>query len=158
MAANKSPIFSATPHVGSVIIPQADAVAKSTGTSSAESPEIMYCVFKAGLNGSYLSKVRFMVCSDTADTASTATCLRVFLSTAAQTEGSASGATTSTNTSLVAEIAVPAITSDRTATAVTPFEVVLGFPIPAGMSVLVCQHVAMANACNWRAVCVGGDY
>lgn len=159
MPPNTNPIFSLTPHVGRVTIPQTNAVAKSTGTSSGAGVELLYCVFEPGANGSWLSKIRFNLASDTASTASTATCLRVFLTTvAAQTEGSASGETTNTDTHLLVEIAVPSLTGDVTNAALNPYDVPLNIAIPAGTSVLVCQHVAQANACNWEAIMFGGDY
>ena len=158
MAANTTPIFSVTPHVGQVTIPQTNAVAISDGTSTGVTTQAMYCAFKAGANGSYLNKIRFGITSATAATASTASCLRVFLSTVTATEGAVVGATTQANTALWQEIAVPAITADATTAATIYYEVVFNFPIPTGTSVLVCQHVAMASAVFWKAVVLGGDY
>lgn len=158
MAANTTPIFSQTPHVGKALITQTSAVAQSDGASTGATTNLMYCPFKAGANGSYLNKIRFSITSATAATASTASVLRVYLTTATTTEGAVVGATTNANTVLWAEVAVPAITCAATTAATNPYEVVFNFPIPAGMSVIVSQHVAMANAVWWEAVVLGGDY
>lgn len=158
MAANTTPIFSGTPHVGHVTIPQTNAVTTSDGTITGVTVVAAYCAFKAGANGSYLNKLRFMITSATAATASTASVLRVYLSTVTAVEGAVVGATTQANTALIAEVAVPAITCDATTAATNPYEVPLNLPIPTGSSVLVCQHVAMSNAVFWKAVVFGGDY
>jgi hypothetical protein len=159
MSANTNPIWSKIPHVGTVLIPQANAVVKSDGTSAGTGADIMYCVFKAeATNGSYVKKIRFMPTSATASTATTPTVLRVFVTTASQTEGAASGATTNANTTLLGEISTPAITADAPTAAVTPFELSIDDAIAPGQSILVCQHVAMASACFWKAIVFGGDY
>ena len=146
-----------TPHVGSAVITQTDAVPASDGASTGATVVLMYCAFKAGTNGSYVYKIRFMPQGTTAALASTATTLRVFLSTVATVEGAAAGATTIANTHLLAEVATPAVTTAATTAAVTPFEVPLNISIPTGMHILVCQHVAQANAVTWCATVFGGD-
>jgi len=158
MAANTSMIFSKNPHVGTVTIPQTNAVARSSGTSSGTGAEIMYCVFNAGAAGSFVKKLRFVITSDSASTLSTATVLRIFTTSVSQTEGAASGATTNSNTHLWGEVNVPAITADAPTTATNSYDVVFNDAIQIGMAILVCQHVAQSGAVNWEATCFGGDY
>lgn len=159
MPANTLPIYTKTPHVSAALIPAATAVAKSDGASTGAGNENLYIVFKAGANGSFIQKIRFMVGYTTAATASTATTMRVFLSTVmSNAEGAAAGTTTNANTHLVYEVVLPATTADQSATATAFFDVPLNMPIPSGMGVVVGQHVAQANSVTWKATAIGGDY
>ena len=101
-APNFNPIFTLTPHVGRCAIPQATAVPASDGASSGSAALIMYCAFKPGSQGSYVSRLRFLPTATTVGLYSTATVLRVFLSSVTTTEGAAAGATTLANTHLIA--------------------------------------------------------
>jgi hypothetical protein len=158
MAANTAPIYSKNPRLGKVIIPQTTAVPKSDGSSLATGVELMYCAFKGDTEGNYLSRIRFTLGSATASTLSTATTLRIFITSVAQTEGSASPATAITDTILFQELAVAAVTCDVPTAGVNFFEIYFEFGIEYGQSILVTQHVAMANACNWGAIVFGGKY
>lgn len=153
MVANTSPIYTLTPNVQFVKIPTTNAVAKSDGSSAGSGTDLMYNVFTAGADGSFVDRVRFFSVASTANTTGVATTLRVFLSTV-----SSPGATTAANTELLGEVSVPAIASGHSTNATAPFEVVLGFPIESGQYIHVCQHVAQTTNQQWGALCIGGDY
>ena len=87
-----------------------------------------------------------------AATAIAATTARVFASSAT------SGATTSANTHLLAEIALPACTGDQTTAANNPIDVPLNIRLPAGWTILVTNHIAPNANTAWKAIAVGGDY
>src|SRR3990167_7676255 len=143
MAANTNPIFSLTPNVGAVACGgTANIDSTGIGTIATDS----FLVFTAGSNGSWVEKVRFSPSATVAATATTATTLRVFLTTA-------TAATTAANTHLVAEVAAGAQTAAHSTNATFYIDVPLGFAIPSGMKVLVTNHVVNAASTGWKAVC-----
>jgi hypothetical protein len=153
MPANTAPIFTLTPNIGSVLIVTTNAQVKSDGTSAGSAADIMYKVFTAGANGSYLDKIRFFSVANTAATTGVATTLRAYLSTVA-----APGATTNANTFLLGEVSVPAISSSNSTNATNYYEIVLGIAIPTTYYVHVSQHVAQTTNQAWMAMAFGGDY
>lgn len=154
MPANKQPIFTLTPNVTSVSIPTTTAQVKSNGTSAGTGTDIMYKVFTAGANGSFIDRVRFFSVASAAATTGVATTLRVYLSSV-----SSPGATTGgTDTFLLGEVSVPAIASSHSTNATNYYDVVLGLPIPTGWYIHVSQHVAQTTNQNWQAIALGGDY
>lgn len=145
-------MYTNTPNVGFVAIPTTNAQVKSDGTSAGTSADVMYKVFTAGANGSYLERIRFMSVANAATTG-VATVLRIYLSTVA-----APGATTSANTVCLAEIAVPAFASANAVNAANPYEYYLNMVLISGQYIHVSQHVAQTTNQQWVAVAMGGDY
>jgi len=148
VAGNSTPQFTKNGNVNSVLVTAAN-------TSSAGGGTIATDIFKAftadTTNGAYVERVDFVAVATT-PTTTTATVGRVFLSS--QT----SGATTSANTWLIGEVALPAAAADNTATATNPVSVPVGYRIPAGYTILVTNHAGPAANSNWRANVIGGDY
>lgn len=151
MVANVQPIFSKTPKAeGSIWTSSLTANTKSDGTGTIATDLVL--AYTAGADGAYLNKIRFTPSASVAATATTASVIRVYLSTIG------SGATTRTNTFLIAELAAPAQTADQTTIATNPLELPLGFAIPSGMYLHWSMHHAAAANTSWQAVVMGGDY
>jgi hypothetical protein len=151
MAANTAPIFTLLPAIGTAIwLPATTANTKSDGVGTIGTDILL--LETAGANGSFLNKIRFSPAASVAATATTASVIRVFLST------QSSGATTNANTSLIGEIAAPAQTADQTTTATNYIEFPLGFAVPSGISLLFSMHHAAAANTSWQGVCFSGDY
>lgn len=151
MAANTAPIFTTTPAIGAAVwLPATTANTKSDGTGTIGTD--MLLLETAGTNGSFLNKARFSPCASAAATATTASVIRVYLST------QSSGATTNADTHLIAEVPAPAQTADQTTTATNYIDVPLGFAIPSGISVLFSMHHAAAANTSWKGVVFSGDY
>lgn len=153
MPANTSPIWGLTPNVGRVGITTTNAQVKSDGTSAGSGADIMFKAFTAGANGSYVDRVRFFCVANAAATTSVATTLRVYLSTVA-----APGATTSSDTFLLGEISVPAISASNSTNATNYYDVILEQVIPTGTYIHVSQHVAQTTNQRWNAIAYGSDY
>lgn len=148
MPANTDPIFTRQGLISSVLVTAANTSSQGDGTIGTD---IFVACTADATNGSFIQRVRFIPVG-TAPTNTTATAGRVFISTVA------SGATTSANTWLWQEVVLPVTGADNaTATAVF-FEVILGFALPAGATILVTNHAAPAANTAWRAVVIGGDY
>lgn len=150
MPANTSPIFSLTPNVGHTTIPNANT--NSDGTGNLTTSITIYKAFTAGSNGSWVSKVRLSVTGTTAGTASAATVVRVYYSTIS------SGATTSADTKLLQEVALPSVTADSATVPTNPTDIPLNIAIPTGSYIHVSSHAAPASNTQFEAVCFGGDY
>jgi len=148
---NTAPIFTGTPRVGFTTITSAQNNSQGSGTVGTN----IYLAFSAGANGSYLQKVRFTLGGATANTASIAAVLRVYISTVN------TGNTTQTNTYLYQEVAAPTQTPNVVPplTAATyPIEVPLNFAIPTGHYVLVGVSTITGANTVWNAITFGGDY
>lgn len=152
MAQNVQPIYTKVPNVGFASIPTANAQVKSDGTSAGAGADTMYLAFTAGLNGSYVDRVRFFSVA-TAVTTGVATVLRAYLSTVA-----APGATTSANTHLIGEISVPAVPSANASNATSPYDIPVGMAIQNGLYIHVSQHAAQTANQNWIGMVFGGDF
>ncbi len=148
MAANTLPAFTRSGNYGGVLVTAAN-------TSSAGGGTIATDIFKAftcdATNGSFIQMVRWMPVATT-PTTTTATVGRVYASSVT------SGATTSANTILLAEVALPAIAADNSAAAVYAIDIALGLWLPASTTILVTNHAAPAANSNWRATAFAGDY
>jgi len=153
MPANTNPIYTLTPNVGTARITTTYAQVKSDGTSAGSGADFMVKVFTAGANGSYIDKVRFFSVASAAATVGVATTLRVYLSTVASP-----GATATTDTYLIGEVSVPAISSSHSTNATNYYDVNLGFAIPTGKYIHVSQHQAQTTNQAWNAIAIGGDY
>lgn len=152
MAAGTLPMWTKTPNVGMVGIPTTNAQVKSDGTSAGTSADVVYKVFTAGANGSYLDRIRFYSVANAATTG-VATVLRAYLSTVA-----APGATTNSDTWLIGELSVPAEASANSVNALTSHEMQLGIAIQTGYYIHVSQHVAQTTNQRWNAMALGGDF
>jgi uncharacterized protein with beta-barrel porin domain len=151
MAAGTTPIFTIVPEIGANIwLPATTANTKSDGVGTIGTD--MLLLFTSGADGSFLNKIRFSPSASVAATATTASVIRVYLST------QSSGATTNANTHLIGEIAAPSQTADQTTTATNYLELPLGFAIQTGYSVLFSMHHAAAANTSWKGVCFAGDY
>lgn len=153
MPANTAPLFSLTPNVGRVGIPTTNAQVKSDGTSAGTSADVVYKVFTAGANGSYVDRIRFFSVANSAATTGIATTLRAYISTV-----SSPGATTSSDTFLLGEVSVPAISSSHSTNATNCYDLILEQVIPTGSYIHVSQHVAQTTNQRWNAIAYGGDY
>ena len=154
MAANTSPIYSLTPKVSSGIITSSiTALLASDGSGQTGGSASVIC-YTAGSNaGSFVSKIRISYCNVTAYTATTATTLRFFVSSAANLAG-----TTNVNTWLIQEVSTAAITPS--ATVAQPFiEIPLNFALPANYLIIASTGTVQASAnCSLSCVVFGGDY
>lgn len=153
MPANTNPIFTLTPNIGRAGITTTYAQVKSDGTSAGSGTDFMVNAFTAGANGSYVDRVRFYTVASVAATTGIATTLRAYLSTV-----SSPGATTNSDTFLLGEVSVPAISSSHSTNATNYYEIVVGFSIPSGTYIHVSQHVAQTTNQRWNAIVIGGDY
>lgn len=159
MAANTAPIFTITPNVAFVKIATTSAVTTSDGVSTGATTNLLYQVFKAGASGSFVQRIRFNSIANAANITGVATTLRVYISTI-NTGGAngAVGATTTANTSVIAEISVPAVVSGNSTNAPVYFEIPLNLQLATTQYLLVGQHVAQTTNQQWQATAIGGDY
>lgn len=149
MAANTDPIFSKNGKIGSVLVTAANTSSQGGGTIATD----IFLAFTAdATNGSFVRQVRWIATATTANTATSATVGRVFISSVT------SGATTSANTYMIAEVTLPSVSADSSTVAAGYIDIALGFPIPAGFTILVTNHAAPAANSAWRAVVIAGDY
>ena len=152
MAANTTPIFTGTPSISFTNIPTTSICTASLLAASVISASV-YPAFTAGVNGSYVSKARFMSTATTASITSIATTLRLFYST------TSSGATCSyANTACIAEVSVPAVVTAVSTIGVPYYDVQLNLAMPSGSYLLVGQHVAQTTNQSWNCIVFGGNY
>lgn len=151
-------IVPGTPHIGRTKLGTTSAQVKSDGTSAGSGTDLMYCVFDPASGGSFVQYVMFSTVASAANTTGVATTLRVYISTVATSEGSAAGATTSSNTFLLREVSVPAIASSHSTNATNNYPIPINMPLTSADHILVSQHVAQTTNQQWQAVAVGGDY
>jgi hypothetical protein len=150
LSANSVPRFTRQANISTALVNAANT--NSDGTGNITTPT-MYLLFTPdATNGSFLEFVRVMVTASTAATAGNATVIRLYLSSIN------SGATTSANTHLFNEVAIPVITADQTTTATNYVDVPIGFAIPAAMYVLASTHMIAATSTNNNVTAFGGDY
>jgi hypothetical protein len=157
---NTAPIYTETPKVSGTILPAVAATAQNNsqgnGTIGGATPN-MFLAFSAGADGSYLQKVRFTLSGATANVASTAAVLRVYVSTVN------TGSTTSADTWLIQEVNAAAQTPNVVTTltgATYPIDIPLNFAIPSGYYLLVGISAVstVANSPVWVVTTYGGDY
>lgn len=150
MAGNNDPIYS---RVGALGTPLAITAANTSSQGGGTIGTDIFNIFTAdATNGSFVREVRMSATASTAATATTATVARIFLST------QSTGATTSANTHLIAELALAAQTADQTTSATYPVIYPLNIPVPPGFSILVTNHAAPATNTAWKVMAVGGNY
>lgn len=148
MAANTQPIFTLTPNNSSTVPTAANTKSDGAGTIATD----IFLLLTAGANGDYVTNIRIMAFASVAATATNATTLRFYRST------KTSGATTSADTHLIFEYALPVITADQTTSAVQIYD----FPIErawnAGETILVSTHIAPAANTGWQVTAFSGSY
>jgi hypothetical protein len=149
MPLNKDPIFTREPDIqigGAVNGPSANTAQDGTGAN-------MYSIFQADTtNGGFVEKLILRAVGSPA-----ATVCRVYIHAA---NGSFTAGTTNTasNTSLVAEIAMSAVTLSQVAASI-PVEVPLGFALPAGFRILISFGTSTgASGTGYAATVIGGKY
>jgi hypothetical protein len=150
MAANTSPIWTLTPNVSGADI--TSTVANVNTTAPGTIGTNCFLAFTSGADGSYLQKIRFSFVSTTSVISSVNTTLQVYLSTVN------TGATSTANVKLIAQVQAAAQTVSAVTTAPYVVEIPLNFAIPASRYLLVTQSVAQTTNANWQALVIGGNY
>lgn len=148
MPENNNPIYARLPNIFSVPISAANTKSDGAGTIATD----IFKAFTAGLNGAWLTKIKLNPTATAAATNTTATVIRIFISS------KTSGVTTSADTYLVQEVSVAAQSADHSTNATFGIEILLGFAIPPSWTVLVTSHAAPAANTAWQATVYGGDY
>lgn len=148
MAANAIPSFTKNGRVDSVLVTAANTSSQGGGTIATD---IFLVMTADATNGSYVEKVR-IIATATTPTAMNPTVARIFVSS------QSSGATTSANTFLVAEISLANLAADNATAAVPYYDVPLGIKLNASQSILVTNHAAPSANTAWRVTAFSGDY
>lgn len=143
MTANVNPIFTQTPNVQSDgATAMAPTVLTATGDYTGVSANHSQ-VFKAGVNGAYVERVRLKAVGSNA-----ATVARLYLN-------NGSTHTTAANNSFYAEISLPIVTASNTAATIDG-DIPLNIAIPAGFTIWV--GLATTVASGYACTAIGGDY
>lgn len=151
MPANIDPIWVNTPNVDSVrVTAQQAGTGRSDGNGTIATD--IFLAFTPGSNGSFLESLIVKAAAATAGTATTATSIRVYLST------QNSGATTSSNTKLIKEFAIPSVTAGSTNTPTPEYTIPMNMRIETAQYVLVGSGAAIAANTEFHVTAVGGDY
>jgi hypothetical protein len=151
MAGNAQPQFTAVGDIQSVLF-GGTALTTSDGSSGTIGTSMQIAFTSSSTNGSYVEAIRILAVASTAATATAATVVRIYISSIS------TGSTSTSNTWLIAELALPAITADQTTTATNWYDVPLGFRLPASYTILVSSHIVNNANTNLRALVIGGDY
>lgn len=151
MAANTSPIWTLTPNVGWAQIPNTYANVNTISPGVIDTGTVL--AFSAGVDGSYLQKVRFQFTSTTSVISSVATTLQIYLSTV-----NTAAALNVINTTYLTGVQAAAQTLTAVTTAPYVIEVPLNFAIPASRYILVSQSAAQSANSAWQATVIGGNY
>lgn len=146
---NTNPIFTLTPNVSGAAPSAACTKSDGTGTIGTD----VFKAFTAGLNGSFITRVRCIPVATAAATATTATVGRVFMSS--KTSGATVGGS---DTFALGEVTLPLTTADSASAPVNPIEILLNMAIPATYTILVTNHAAPAANTSWQMLVIGGDY
>ena len=147
-AANTDPVWVKAAGFGPIAVTAANTSSQGGGTIATD----IFLAFTAdATNGSYISRIEWILGESTIATSSTATVGRIFIST--QT----SGATTSSNTHLWREVALISQTPSSTLAGV-PIIVPANFWLKAGQTILATNHAAPAANTHWKAMVFAGDY
>ena len=148
MTANFNPVYSLTANVAGATPTAANTQSGGVGTIATD----IFKAFTAGAEGAYVSRMICTPFATVAATATTATVIRVFLSS------KTSGATTAADTMLIAEAAVASQSADSSTTAVIPTSIPINMAIPANYTILVTLHAAPAANTGWHCVVAGGNW
>jgi hypothetical protein len=137
LPANTAPIFSVTPNIAFGNIATANTAKDGTGTVAT--------VYTAGANGSRVERIKALALGTIVQTV-----LRVFIN-------NGSGNNIATNNSLIAEVTIPAVTNDETASKpLTEIIFTNGLVLPAGFKLNIAIGTTVASSIQVTAV--GGDY
>lgn len=150
MAGNIDPIASKIGYVdtpGAQVRTAAAVVFDGTGTIGTD----IYKIWTSDATNSGFLRSAIIKYSATAATASNACVLSFFLSS------KTSGATTDADTIRVKEIAIPALTPSTTV-ALPDMEVVFGYPLSPGWTLLCKVSVTQPAACGFVVTGIGGKY
>lgn len=151
MAGNSQPQFTAAGDIQSVLF-GGTALTTSDGSSGTIGTTMQIAYTSSSTNGSYVEALRIFPVSSVAAASTAATVARVYVSTVT------SGSTSTTNTWLIAEIALASVTADQSTTAINWYDVPLGFRLNPSYTILVSSHVVNATNTNLRATVFGADY
>jgi hypothetical protein len=148
MSGNGTPQFTRDGNIASALITTGNANNEGSGTIG--TGIFLACTGDAN-NGTWIDSVRFIPVA-TAATTTTATVGRVYISSIS------TGACSTTNTWLFAEVTLPAIAAANASAAAQYFDIPCGFRLPAGYAILVDTQASPAANTAWRATAIGGDY
>jgi hypothetical protein len=148
MAANTDPIYSRTPDIQVVgsVYPGTAANTATDGTGACA------VIFQAdATEGGFVQKVILKAIASPI-----ATCVRIYYCTVT---GAFTPGTTNTaaNTSLIAELSLPAFTASNTS-ASPQYEIALNLPMPAGTRLLIAYGTATGSNTGYATTVVGGKY
>jgi hypothetical protein len=159
MAGNAQPLYSAAPRIDSAkmsTLGSGIVVGPSANTATDGSGANTYPCFVSGANGSYLQKIVFRPIGSPATTVA-----RIFFcNNLGAFPGTWTAGTTNTaaNTSLYAEITLPAWTLTQLLQSVW-LELPFGFAIPTGFGVLVTFGTSTGSAgTGYDPLVIGGNY
>lgn len=148
MAGNSDPLFIRVGKINGVSVTAANTSSRGTGTIGTD----IFLVFQAdATNGSYVKRVDFMATAS-APTTTTATVGRLYVSSVS------SGATSITDTDLIAEVTLPATAADNATAGTSPVSISLDLVLPPGYTLLATNHAAPAANTAWQVTAFGGDY
>lgn len=148
MPGNVDPIHSKVGDNQGVAVTAANVSSQGGGTIGVD----IFLAFQADVtNGGFVRSLRAMLSESTIGTASAASVLRVFKSSVI------SGATTSANTHLIGEIALPSQTPTSVVAAV-PVEMPLNFMLDPNHAILVAHSIAPAANTHWKHTVFGTKY
>jgi len=149
MAVNSNPLFTGTPKTQAVLITAANTLSSGAGTIGTD----IFLAFESDdTDGGFVEQLIVSPWATVASTATTATALRVFITT------QSSGATTTANTFLIRDIGVASQTADAPTAGTTPIVVPLNIALGPGQNILVTMHHTPAANTGWTAVVIGGTY
>lgn len=148
MPGNTDPLYSRVGAIQAIAVTAANTSSQGGGTIATD---IFLAFSPDTTNGSFIREIMWVLGESTIATASTATVGRIFISSVG------SGATTSSNTHLFREIALPSQTPSSTLAGV-PIVVPCNFMLQPDQFILVTNHAAPAANTHWKAVTFGGKY
>lgn len=151
MAANTSPIYSLTPKINGVVVTAALAISDGSGGTTGTN---IFIAYTAGVNGSYVSVLRWNPVAVSAPIATNACVGRIFISTL----NTGGAGTTNANTWLFGEYTLASQSADNNTTATYCIEVPIYKALPANYSILVSNSLNPTANSYWEVVVYGGDY
>lgn len=149
--ANTDPIYTKTPKTQTCKPVLVCAGTDGVGFVVSGGTITHYLAFTPGAQGSFIKEARIKCATTNGTTAVAATCIRFFISSVS------SGATTSDNTTLISEVAIPGFTP-TVAGASPDFIVPLNFAIPSDRYLLCCTGVVASANTYYQVTTIGGDY
>lgn len=151
MPANTSPIFTLTPNTGSArITAQQASSGRNDGNGTVGTDIFLVC--SAGSNGTFVSGCRVKAAATAAGTSTTATTIRFYKSSVN------TGSTTSSNTKLIGEISIPAITAASTTVATPDYFWPYNKAIGSGEYILAGSGNTLAANTEFQVTAEAGDY